>query len=359
MTFWGLFFSDQLIYGAKPSCNQLVAGEQRGVLSAVVPSSGRFIGGDTKFGRVLVGNWANVGWRWGVSSEAISGPATFSGIRPGTAGPRTFRIMHSGTRRKRRRGKGLTAKGWKPGRPGVWYGGTSRRGTITAEQFAWERRSAGLSREDAADLLGVGLRTIGTWETGEASPSYAAFKLLRVFRHGEFIDPAWSGYRLLRGVLVTPEGRELRPTDMGWMSLLFARARLAREIAKERDALREQLANIPPQSEDGEGRQRSVSDGADPTPLARQDGIPVGSRASSLPDPSGQQRGSQDRRTVGKPRAGAAGQATDASIGLSGFAKRPARGLSLTLPERPEFGATAAKKPQKQPSRANPSGGVA
>lgn len=267
--------------------------------------------------------------------------------------------MHSGTRRKRRRGKGLTAKGWKPGRPGVWYGGTSRRGTITAEQFAWERRSAGLSREDAADLLGVGLRTIGTWETGEASPSYAAFKLLRVFRHGEFIDPAWSGYRLLRGVLVTPEGRELRPTDMGWMSLLFARARLAREIAKERDALREQLANIPPQSEDGEGRQRSVSDGADPTPLARQDGIPVGSRASSLPDPSGQQRGSQDRRTVGKPRAGAAGQATDASIGLSGFAKRPARGLSLTLPERPEFGATAAKKPQKMPSRANPSGGAA
>ena len=72
MTFWGLFFSDQLIYGAKPSCNQLVAGEQRGVLSAVVPSSGRFIGGDTKFGRVLVGNWANVGWRWGVSSEAIT-----------------------------------------------------------------------------------------------------------------------------------------------------------------------------------------------------------------------------------------------------------------------------------------------
>lgn len=43
-----------------------------GVLSAVVPSSGRFLGGGTKRGRLWVGKWAFVGWRRGVSSEAIS-----------------------------------------------------------------------------------------------------------------------------------------------------------------------------------------------------------------------------------------------------------------------------------------------
>lgn len=150
--------------------------------------------------------------------------------------------MHTGSRRKRRRDKGLTAKGWKRGRPSAWFGGTSQRGTIGAEQFRWERLSAGLSREQAAELLGVGLRTVGHWETGETAPSYAAFKLLRVFRQGEFVDPAWSGYRLVRGVLVTPEGREIRPHDMSWIGLLLGRARLARELAKERDRLQVALA---------------------------------------------------------------------------------------------------------------------
>lgn len=246
----------------------------------------------------------------------------------------------------------MATKGWRPGRPSSWYGGTSKRGTITAAQFAWERQSAGLSREAAADLLGVGLRTIGTWETGEASPSYAAFKLLRVFRQGEFIDPAWSGYRLIRGVLVTPEGREVRPTDMGWMGLVFAQARLARALRLERDALREQLRLREPQGAEGAGSQRSVSDGGDPPPVAHLGSPVVASRASSLPDPSGQQRGSRYRRTVGKPRAGIRGQATDASIGSSGFATGPTRGLSLTLPERPENPGNTLSQHPSEPSSA-------
>lgn len=46
-----------------------------GVLS-VAPSSGRFLGGGTKRGRLWVGKWAFVGWRRGVSSEAITEVAT-------------------------------------------------------------------------------------------------------------------------------------------------------------------------------------------------------------------------------------------------------------------------------------------
>ena len=144
----------------------------------------------------------------------------------------SFRIMHTVRHRKRRRGKGLTAKGWKRGRPSSWYGGSSRRGTITADQFTWERQSAGLTREGAADLLGVGLRTIGHWEAGHTAPSYAAFKLLRVFRQGEFIHPAWDGYRLVRGVLVTPERREFSPADLGWLGLLVGRAKLPKPMLR-------------------------------------------------------------------------------------------------------------------------------
>lgn len=258
----------------------------------------------------------------------------------------------------------MTAKGWKRGRPSVWYGGTSRRGTITAHQFASLRWSAGLTREAAAEILGVGLRTIGAWETGQASPSYAAFKLLRVYAQGEFIDPAWSGYRLVRGVLVTPEGRELRPQDMAWMSLLIARARLAGHIAKERDRLRHDLATLrasgdtwaastrpfwggsePPRYDQGEG-----GGGLQAAPVAMLTWTTVGSATSSLPGPSGQQRGSDDRQ-----QAGTAGQATDASIGLTGSATdclstsnaKGERGShSLTPQNRPQTAALTIDPPE-------------
>jgi DNA-binding transcriptional regulator YiaG len=100
---------------------------------------------------------------------------------------------------------------------------------ISAQQFRDARVFGGLTREQAADLLGVCVRTIGHWETGRARPSYAAFKLLRVYRHGEFPDPAWSDYRIVRGQLVTPENRTFKPADLAWLSLLVARARLFSE----------------------------------------------------------------------------------------------------------------------------------
>ena len=82
----------------------------------------------------------------------------------------------------------------------------------------------GLTREQAAAVLGVSLRSIGNWERGKARPPYAAFKLLRVLRHGDFVDPRWSGYRIIRGKLVTPEDREFSPVDLSWLSLLARRA---------------------------------------------------------------------------------------------------------------------------------------
>ena len=115
---------------------------------------------------------------------------------------------------------------------------------IEAVQFRDERIYSGLSREDAAELLGVSLRTIGHWETGRVRVGYAAFKLLRVYRHGDIADPAWASYKISRGKLRTPEGHEFGPGDVSWLCLLVRRAALAAEITRQRDALRVQLTAI-------------------------------------------------------------------------------------------------------------------
>lgn len=125
-----------------------------------------------------------------------------------------FRIMPRTASRSARAGK---------------YGKRPRRVRITAEQFQEARKSAGFTREEACGFLGVSLRTIGHWETGKARPPYAAFKLLRVYRNGDLIDPAWAGYSIIRGKLVTPENRVFEPGDLSWLSLLVNRARLFSE----------------------------------------------------------------------------------------------------------------------------------
>lgn len=111
-----------------------------------------------------------------------------------------------------------------------------RRRVITASQFYDARVFSGLSRDQAAVLLGVSLRTIGHWETGRARPSYAAFKLLRVYRHGDLVHPAWADFSInRRGALVTPEGHELVAADLGWLSLLCRRAEAFSDLLRQRD----------------------------------------------------------------------------------------------------------------------------
>ncbi len=135
-----------------------------------------------------------------------------------------------------RRGKSRAARHGRAGK-------CPRREYVSAEQFRDARAFSGLSREAAASFLKVSLRTIGNWETGQARPSYAAFKLLRVYRHGDLIHPAWSACHINhRGALVTPEGHEIKPHELGWLSLLVRRAALLRDVMRERDSLRGQLA---------------------------------------------------------------------------------------------------------------------
>ncbi len=121
------------------------------------------------------------------------------------------------------------------------------KASIDSAQFRDARVFGGLTRQDAADLLGVSLRTIGHWETGRARPTYAAFRLLRVYRHGDLPHPEWEGYRIIRGRLVTPEGHTFTASDMTWQSLLVRRANfqsLSRVLAyaRQREASREAVS---------------------------------------------------------------------------------------------------------------------
>ncbi|WP_425522162.1 VC1465 family Xer recombination activation factor, partial [Xanthomonas citri] len=121
-------------------------------------------------------------------------------------------------------------------------------------QFRDARIFSGLTREEAARFLCVSVRTIGHWETGRVRPAYAAFKLLRVYRHGDLIHPAWSACSINhRGCLVTPEGREFKPADLAWLSLLFRRAEMMGPLLRERDDLRRQLQDIERQGGGGGG----------------------------------------------------------------------------------------------------------
>ncbi|AZR24872.1 hypothetical protein NX81_011955 [Xanthomonas vasicola] len=123
---------------------------------------------------------------------------------------------------------------------------SAHRSIISNTQFRDARIFSGLTREETARFLSVSVRTIGHWETGRARPSYAAFKLLRVYRHGSLIHPAWSKCFINhRGALVTAEGREIKATDLDWLSLLFRRAECMTPLMRERDALKEQIRSLP------------------------------------------------------------------------------------------------------------------
>lgn len=103
-------------------------------------------------------------------------------------------------------------------------------------------------------------------------------------------------------------------------------------------------------AEKGCGASRTVGRVGTHTPLTSPTAWMVGSALPSLPSRiTGSQRGSKDRRTVGKPRVGIADQVTDASIGLMGptnalrFLRVGGKGgLSLTPEYRPQITASTA-----------------
>lgn len=94
------------------------------------------------------------------------------------------------------------------------------------ERFHLERMVAGLTQKQAAEYLGVSLRTVRNWETGCNRIPYPAFKLVRM-RAGAIVHvPGWEGWRFARdGALVTPDGRTFQPWELHNLQLVVSLAR--------------------------------------------------------------------------------------------------------------------------------------
>jgi transcriptional regulator with XRE-family HTH domain len=96
---------------------------------------------------------------------------------------------------------------------------------VSYERFRETRQLAGLSRQQAAALLFVSLRTVQLWESGRVRIPYAAFRLLRVCTGYELPGSSWRGWKLSGDVLVSPEGKNFSACDLNALALTFAIAR--------------------------------------------------------------------------------------------------------------------------------------
>lgn len=84
---------------------------------------------------------------------------------------------------------------------------------------------AGLSREKAADMLDVTLKTIKNWENGMSSIPYAAFKVMRLWGGYFPTEPGWEDWCIWRGKMYSPEGRSFEPHELRYIGNYFAMAR--------------------------------------------------------------------------------------------------------------------------------------
>lgn len=100
---------------------------------------------------------------------------------------------------------------------------------IDPHAFRDLRRSCGLTRKAAAEALDVTERTVQNWENGGARIPWMAFKLLRVLRGHALPGYQWDGWTMNRGTLYSPDGRAFEASDLYYLQLTFAQAKLWRQ----------------------------------------------------------------------------------------------------------------------------------
>lgn len=100
-------------------------------------------------------------------------------------------------------------------------------------RFHVERLTAGLTQKQAAEYLGVTVRSIRNWETGVNRIPYPAFKLVRMRAKAIVQVEGWEGWRFARdGALVTPDGRTFLPWELQNLQLVVSLARRYIEARK-------------------------------------------------------------------------------------------------------------------------------
>lgn len=111
---------------------------------------------------------------------------------------------------------------------------------MAAGAFRELRMACLLSRKACADYLGVSLRTVRYWDAGRHRVPWAVVRLLRLLRCGDLggVDDAWQGFRLLRGVLYTPDGRGFPVDALRCWWQMVEQARFWRDAYDQRERAR-------------------------------------------------------------------------------------------------------------------------
>ncbi len=107
----------------------------------------------------------------------------------------------------------------------------SGRILIDRETFYLERRTAGMTRKEAAHVLGVTVRTLRNWENGAYKIPYSAFKLIRLHAGGIVHAPGWDGWRFgAGGALFAPDGRSFKSWELYHLRHVFSMAEHFRKL---------------------------------------------------------------------------------------------------------------------------------
>jgi transcriptional regulator with XRE-family HTH domain len=97
---------------------------------------------------------------------------------------------------------------------------------IHPEDFRDLRRSADLTRKQAADLLDVAVRTVQNWETGGARIPWMAYRMLRILTGYALPGKAWEGWLVHGDRLYAPNGRWYEANTLEQIEHVFGMARL-------------------------------------------------------------------------------------------------------------------------------------
>lgn len=131
---------------------------------------------------------------------------------------------------------------------------------IDPENFYIARRRAGLSREAAAAMLDVTLKTVKNWEGALSPIPFAAFKVMRHYGGYLLAGEKWEDWTITPDKIYSPEGRGFEPHELRYISNYFMMARL---FLKERENLK---PNVKTSANPTAARE--AASGVSPAPLA-------------------------------------------------------------------------------------------
>ena len=97
---------------------------------------------------------------------------------------------------------------------------------VHAEDFRDLRKSADLTRKQAADVLNVAVRTVQNWETGGARIPWMAYRMLRILTGYALPGKAWENWTVHGDRLYAPNGRWYEANSLEQIEQIFGMARL-------------------------------------------------------------------------------------------------------------------------------------